>query len=195
MIKHHNWINTALIGVVLILVLVGNQSGPKTELNLGAAGTRFPSGLSADSISPSAGEVRGTTLTITGAASFATTTAERITEGGLLISTTTDRGANLLVEETLRQKGLDASEVGQAVTYTFAASSTMTNFLPNSGDSVEWYIIAPATNTVTFVTGVGFILKNASSTSIIQAGGWGKLSIMRAATSSDIFVGVIPFDD
>ena len=57
----HNWINTGLILLVAILLVVGNQSD-----YLGS-GTRFPSGLSADNTSPSAGEVRGTTLTITGA--------------------------------------------------------------------------------------------------------------------------------
>ena len=45
--------------------LVGNQSA-----TLGASGTRFPNGISADSTSPSAGEVRGTTLVTTGAITF-----------------------------------------------------------------------------------------------------------------------------
>jgi len=60
----HEWINTGLIALVLILVLVvGKQS------DLGATGTRFPNGISADSTSPSPGEVRGTTLTITATSS------------------------------------------------------------------------------------------------------------------------------
>lgn len=41
------------------------------DMSLGASGTRFPNGVSADGTSPSAGEVRGTTLTTTGAASVA----------------------------------------------------------------------------------------------------------------------------
>jgi hypothetical protein len=72
--KIHNWINTILIAGVAILVLVGgNQSGL-------LGGTRFPSGISADSTSPSSGQVRGATLTITGdatvsgAVTFGTTT-------------------------------------------------------------------------------------------------------------------------
>lgn len=40
----------------------GGESG---ELTFGASGTRFPNGVSADSTSPSAGQVRGTTQTIT----------------------------------------------------------------------------------------------------------------------------------
>lgn len=49
----------SLLAVVLVLV-GGNQSGI-----FGATGTRFPNGLSADTTSPVAGELRGTDLTIT----------------------------------------------------------------------------------------------------------------------------------
>ncbi len=51
-----------VLAVLVIVALVGGQSG-----QFGATGTRFPYGISADSTSPSAGEVRGSTLTITGA--------------------------------------------------------------------------------------------------------------------------------
>ncbi len=58
----------ALIGVIVLgaIVLVGNQSSEGV-----GGGTRFSNGLSADSTSPLAGEVRGTTFTSTGAVSFA----------------------------------------------------------------------------------------------------------------------------
>jgi hypothetical protein len=46
------------------------------NFGVGETGTRFPYGISADSTSPIAGEVRGTTLTITG-----TTTVQEITIG------------------------------------------------------------------------------------------------------------------
>jgi hypothetical protein len=60
-----------LIGFTLGQYLVGdNQSGPSV-----GSGTRFPSGLSADGTSPSTGEVRGTTLTTTGAATVGGTLA------------------------------------------------------------------------------------------------------------------------
>ena len=49
---------------------------------LGASGTRFPNGLSVDSTSPSAGQIRGTTLTMTGDA-----TLEDITLSGSVTST------------------------------------------------------------------------------------------------------------
>ena len=44
--KIHEWVNSLLIAVVLVLVLVGgNQSDP----NIGATGTRFPNGLAVGS--------------------------------------------------------------------------------------------------------------------------------------------------
>lgn len=55
------------IGVVVAIALSlfglvrDNQSVP-----LGASGTRFPNGLSTDTTSPTAGQIRGTTFTLTG---------------------------------------------------------------------------------------------------------------------------------
>lgn len=80
----HNWVNTLLVGVVVILVLVGgNQPVEFSDKQLNrlaeqmaqlGAGSRFPNGISADTTSPSgAGNIRGTTLTMTGASTFATT--------------------------------------------------------------------------------------------------------------------------
>ena len=60
--KYHNWINTGLVAALFILVLVG---GNNQSVDLGATGTRFPNGLSADSTSPVAGELRGADLTLT----------------------------------------------------------------------------------------------------------------------------------
>lgn len=58
---------TAIVVVVVAGLVGGNQSG-----TLGASGTRFPNGISADTTSPTAGQVRGTTLTITGAQTLGT---------------------------------------------------------------------------------------------------------------------------
>lgn len=49
----------------------GEQSGESQDL--GASGTRWPNGVSADTTSPVAGELRGATLTLTGAANVAGT--------------------------------------------------------------------------------------------------------------------------
>ena len=69
-----------------VVSLVGKQSGV-------GGGTRFPSGLSADSTSPSSGEVRGTTLTSTGAA---TLNSAVITNGATVGTTLVVTGATTL---------------------------------------------------------------------------------------------------
>lgn len=76
-----------IVGIVavaaLILSVIGLVGGnDQSVLELG--GTRFPSGISADSTSPSAGQVRGTTLTVTGASTLAATTLS----GDLTVTTT-----------------------------------------------------------------------------------------------------------
>lgn len=69
-----SWVALVVSVFALTFALVGgNQSVPVNE-SLGASGTRFPNGISADSTSPSSGQVRGTTLTATGALSSASAT-------------------------------------------------------------------------------------------------------------------------
>jgi len=77
-------IKNIIIGVLAVLVLlagiqilVGNNQ-PNEVVAVG--GTRMPSGLSADNTEPVAGQVRGTTFTSTGVATF----------GGDLTITTTN---------------------------------------------------------------------------------------------------------
>lgn len=56
--------------IIAILALgygVTHSSSPPSQ---GGNGSRFPNGLSADTTLPNAGQLRGTTLTITGASSF-----------------------------------------------------------------------------------------------------------------------------
>lgn len=140
--KIHNWINTGLIVLVALLVLVGgNQSVPQVEENL--AGTRFPSGISADSTSPSTGEVRGTTLTVTGAASIAgtlTTTGafepSAITFPSQSIATTSDT--------------LVAGDLGDTVFVTAASGTTIT--LPAATDGAFFrFVIASLFDTANVI--------------------------------------------
>lgn len=67
-------------GIIAILALViagvAIFRGKTTVIQeLGATGTRFPSGLSTDSTSPSDGQVRTTSLTVTGASTLTGTTS------------------------------------------------------------------------------------------------------------------------
>jgi hypothetical protein len=72
------WIAMAVVTVIAVVSLFTSISGLNKlgslegQVNtLGAAGTRFPNGLSTDSTSPVAGELRGTSFKLT---STATTT-------------------------------------------------------------------------------------------------------------------------
>lgn len=58
-----NIITSAITAIIVALVVVSLVGGNPDNLG----GSRFPSGISADSTLPSAGQVRGTTLTATGA--------------------------------------------------------------------------------------------------------------------------------
>lgn len=76
---------SALIGGLLagmIVVVVGGNNQP-----LGG-GTRFANGLSTDSTSPSAGEVRTTSLTVTAASTFTGTTTIAQSVDGLIVGGT-----------------------------------------------------------------------------------------------------------
>jgi hypothetical protein len=75
-------------GVVALLAIILTWVVPQAD-NLGATGTRFLNGLSTDSTSPSAGQVRSTTLLSTGNASFATTSASQMLNVGQGSATTT----------------------------------------------------------------------------------------------------------
>src|SRR3990167_5515691 len=58
-------------GVVALVILAITSLLPMiAPQSYGATGTRMPNGISADTTSPIAGEVRGTTLTITSTSAF-----------------------------------------------------------------------------------------------------------------------------
>jgi hypothetical protein len=70
-----------VIGAIVLFVaglIVGSVVGGNDSQPLGATGARFPYGISADTTSPSAGQVRGTTLTVTGISTQATTSVRSL---------------------------------------------------------------------------------------------------------------------
>lgn len=124
--KIHEWVNTGLIGLVLILVLVGgNQSV------FGASGSRFPNGISADSTSPNSGQVRGTTLTVTGAS---TLTGDATFGGGddAVIITHTNTATSSLEVGCIQGY---ATSTATAVRMAFGSIAT-TSTLHGGGDSI-----------------------------------------------------------
>lgn len=148
----HNWINTLLIVAVGILVLVGgNQSGV-------GAGTRFPSGLSADGTSPSSGEVRGTTLTSTGAA---TLNSAVITNGATVGTTLAVTGASTLtgavtLGSTISGGMLASASSTSATIVLTAAQSGRTVVIETTGAAYTLPAVTNTGATYKFYVGVNF---------------------------------------
>lgn len=157
-----SWVALGLGIVAILIAVVGGNNQPQTPISVGASGTRFPNGISADSTSPAVGEVRGTTLTTTGAA-----VVNEFTQGGGQCTITDANGGTY----TLTQAELSgcnylymtASGAGQEViALTLPATSTMTTLLADVGDYREWLIdasdlAAATTTTITAGTGVDMI--------------------------------------
>jgi hypothetical protein len=80
---------TSLIVSVVVVVGFGLVGG--NDQSLGVTGTRFPNGISADSTSPVAGEVRGKTFTTYNAAA---------TSSAYIYSGLAATGGQLIVEDT-----------------------------------------------------------------------------------------------
>lgn len=79
--------NVWIAMVVVTIIAVGGYFFPQIQVGSLGGGTRFPNGISADTTSPSVGQVRGTTLTTTGA----------MTSGGTLTVTTSNAATSTLV--------------------------------------------------------------------------------------------------
>ncbi len=191
--KIHEWINTGLILLVLVIALVGgNQSAV-------GGGTRFQNGLSADGTSPATGEVRGTTLTITGATSItgaATISGLTTMNAGQLRSYTTASSsvstATLSQADILNYDTLLYTPGGAAATKTLTlpATSTLTSMVPTAGDMQKTCIYnatSTAASTLTLAAGTGIDLESATSTLVISARGSGCLTFIRE-TDTDVTV-------
>lgn len=200
---------TALVTAAMVVVAMfvfGLVSDNQSDLG---AGTRFPNGISADSTSPSAGQVRGTTLTITSTSAFTgeiTATggidaaaeidaSEGLTQGGGWFSYTAD--ATLTEANLLANSGLygSATGAGQAViSLTLPATSTMTTLIATAGDCRSWWIDASdltAATTTTIVKGTGWNLVGLDATGagtgadVIDGAEYGKLTACRE-TDTDV---------
>ncbi len=181
--------------------LFGSMEVPDLGVMFGVSGTRFPNGVSADSTSPSAGQIRGTTLFSTAAVtvgtdltatggdtSTATTSVKRFTQGGGFFSTTTaETSATLSEFHILNYSGLEGSFTGGTMTYTLPASSTMTTMIPNIGDSMNW-LLMPINNDITVAAGTGIDLKTASTSADFTVGAYGLAEIKFVrSTSTDVW--------
>lgn len=106
-----------IIGVIAIVALILSLQGLIGDNNqselLGATGTRFPNGLSADTISPIVGQLRGTTLSLTGASTF----------GGTMTVTTSNTATSTLKVGCIQTT---ATSTATAVRFVLSSAGTTT---------------------------------------------------------------------
>lgn len=174
-----------------------SQDDFEDSMSLGASGTRFPNGVSADSTSPIAGEVRGTTLTLTGAATVSgALDVARSTQGGTILATSsTDIATGVLTEaQLISNVSIDLTLSTEAThTLTLPATSTMTTFIPNAGDTAIMRLrvlgtAVSASSTITAGTGIDLI-ENENGDVIIEAGNEAYLRFYRES-NTDVTVSV-----
>jgi hypothetical protein len=172
-------INIDLEDIDSLFETLSGVLSPTEEVSVGS-GTRYPSGLSADSTSPSAGEVRGATFTSTGAATFGgavsatngtfsgtldvsgETVVEGFTQGGGVLSTTSPISAYTMTEaELLASNVFEINSTLAASTWTLPATSTMATLLATSGNTRSWLFHNATTSagiTLTIAAGSGIDL-------------------------------------
>lgn len=148
-----------IVAVVVSLVLVGGNNQPAQV----GGNTRFPnSDITAKSFTGTGGS-----------SSFATTTVGGMLNYSPYVIATTTTGAATTV--TLSQADLMAGQywrvnLNQAVdfTYQFPATSTLTSFLPNTGDSTEICFLnatSSGSQSLKFTAGTGIDIEGTTGTS------------------------------
>lgn len=114
---------------------------------LGASGTRFPNGLSVDSTSPSAGEIRGTDLTITD---------DAVVSDDLNVTGDIDAVGTLSYRElTEAITATNTIEIAESGSTYFLSGVTSTQSLPTSttaGQVYRFYVNASVSGNITIVT-------------------------------------------
>lgn len=108
----------AVAGLALILSVVGLVGGNNQSASNLGGGTRFPNGISANSTAPAAGEVRGTTLTVTGAAATGA-----ITSSGTLTLTTSNTATSSAIIGCIQTY---ATSTATAVRFVLSSAGTTT---------------------------------------------------------------------
>jgi len=219
----HNWVNTALISfllvAVVILVLVG---GNQSDQNLG--GTRFPNGISADGTSPIAGQVRGTTLAVTGAstltglsthaAGFVSTASSTVSEfrvsgesflslltygGATTSSSTVQTSRTLSTADVCNNSLLELFPTVGSITVTMPSATLMiADCIPDIGDvRTMWLFNSTSTNSIviTLADGADTIhLEVEGLTTVFEDNEWVRLTFMNMDGARMMF-GVEVFQD
>lgn len=121
--------------------------------------------------------------------------AKNLSTGGLFSTTTTSATGTVLASSLLDARTYAITSNLVDVTLTLPASSTLSELIPNRGDRATFaFMNATSTGSieVTMAGGVGTILSSASTTRLILSGKTSLLEFIRSATSSDIYVYMMP---
>ncbi len=119
----------AITALIISLAKVGGNSQPVESGDFGSTGTRFPNGLSTNTTSPVPGELRTTTLTVTGTSTIATTTSSgvsTVTRGttSLVTASTTHWATQPMASSTLASAFCSLTGSTTASVIGFAKAST-----------------------------------------------------------------------
>ena len=173
-----NW----LIGATLILSLVALGVAtfkPSVKLSeeqitsiaqqvgsamFGSTGTRFPNGLSTDTTSPSAGQIRGTLLTITGTTTL-TESVDGLVIGGT-ISTAATGTVRTLDTNTTGPKACDASRGHLVVRNKGLFSPSLQFSVGTSTSAIQSTNLIASTTIATSTPGTTFFYSIAPSASL-----------------------------
>ena len=170
---------------------------------LGASGSRFPNGISADSTSPSAGEVRGATLTTTGAATIGGAVtidgevqAQRIVQGGTITSASSTLTTALTLTAaqicnnsiiTVDDAAVAGTVAAASLDITMAATSTLfADCLDTEGDSTSFIFVnasPTAASTTEMIAGTGcesFKSQDTGAADTVPGLGAAKITLLRA---------------
>ena len=105
--------------------------------------------------------------------SFHTSFGAGVTEGGRVVSTSTN-GTSTLVQADLQARNGDATSLLKitptaALTVTFPATSTLTSVIPDSGDTLRFLVENAATSTfnLTLAAGAGMDLQEPDGQNVV----------------------------
>lgn len=175
------------------------------QLSEPLGGSRFPNGISADSTSPSAGQVRGTTMTATGSATVGDdlsvtdtftvsgyTDVSEFTQGGGCTASSTVAAAETWTESFMESANCfeySGQATAAAISITLPATSTMDTLIPNAGDMRTWIYDGSAyaaATTTTFLAGTGIdLIAVTANDDVIDGGEYAELTCWRQ-TDTDV---------
>lgn len=163
------------VAIVIALIACGLAAFAGGEPRAGGVGTRYPDGLSADTTSPIAGQVRGTTALFTSTSAFSglMTLNAGLLHANTISSSTNVTAQNLAVADVANYDTVIITPTIGSDTLTFFASSTATTWLPTAGNTQHTCFVNGTTTAATYLViagGTGVKIQVASSTATALGG-------------------------